>query len=789
MRVKWARTLIGCVLLTWVYFLAGKAGLLLATVHPSATAVWPPTGISLAMLLVFGLEFWPGILCGAFFVNLTTAGTVWTSLGIGMGNMLEALIGTWLVGRFAGGARMFERPGTLFRFIVLAACLATAVSASCGVGSLYLGGLVDAANLQRVWLTWWLGDAAGALIVTPFILTWAVAPQLKWTRKFAMEVMLLGGVLTLVSLLAFSGWTTLGRDHLPMAHLCFPVLLWAGFRVGPCLSTTAMMIVSSIALWGTVRGFGPFTVESPLSSLFLLQAFMGSTAIVMLMLTAIVHERGRIAAQLATSEERYRTVSDHAADGILSFDERGKVLVANQAAHRLLGNGSGELAGRNLDDFFPELGLKRQAPFENSAAAVRLHGAAMLPHLTLDLFRGGRQQILEVSFGRQVVERRHVTVVVFREVTHQKLMERRLRVILESSPSAMIMVDRQGQVVMANSQTERLFGYPCPELIGQRIEVLVPAALRDRHLENREDFFRKPEVRPMGAGRDLHGQRKDGSEFPVEIALNPIQTSEGLQVLASIVDITARKKADEEIRALNEDLERRVEQRTAELIEANHELDAFCYSVSHDLRAPLRHINGYIEALMQDAGERLTREQLEYLKVVDESSVRMSKLIDHLLSFSRMSRQPLQKDTISMDELVADARRLLRNRAGDPTIEWRIEPLGAANGDRNLLLQVWANLLGNAVKFTQGRTPARIEIGRVTKAEKNAFFVKDNGVGFDMKHAHRLFGVFQRLHHTKEFEGLGIGLAIVQRIVQRHGGQVWAEGAPNQGATFFIHLP
>jgi len=219
-------------------------------------------------------------------------------------------------------------------------------------------------------------------------------------------------------------------------------------------------------------------------------------------------------------------------------------------------------------------------------------------------------------------------------------------------------------------------------------------------------------------------------------------------------------------------------------------LEAFSYSVSHDLRAPLRHISGYVEILREDAKDSLTGECLGYLEVLTSSTKQMSQLIDDLLAFSRMSRTEMKRQRVNFTDLVQDTRNKLEAETTGRNVVWKQGDLPVVEGDMAMFRQVWVNLISNAVKYTRPRDPAEIEIGCAENAKnESVFYVRDNGVGFDMKHAQKLFGVFQRMHRATEFEGTGIGLAIVQRIVSRHGGRVWVEAKPNEGATFYFSLP
>jgi signal transduction histidine kinase len=244
-----------------------------------------------------------------------------------------------------------------------------------------------------------------------------------------------------------------------------------------------------------------------------------------------------------------------------------------------------------------------------------------------------------------------------------------------------------------------------------------------------------------------------------------------------------------EIHQLNSQLEQRVRERTRQLEEANKELEAFSYSVSHDLRAPLRHIQGYVELLSAATNGHLSAEAREDLQVISDASNGMGHLIDDLLAFSRTGRTELRTETVHLDGLVQESIRGLEHATRGRNIVWKISPLPAVLGDRGTLRQVFANLVGNAVKYSGPRDPAVIEVGCAGEEDGGALlFVRDNGVGFNMKYLPKLFGVFQRLHKASEFEGTGIGLAIVQRIIHRHGGRVRAEGALNQGATFYFTL-
>jgi diguanylate cyclase (GGDEF)-like protein len=285
-----------------VYFVAGKLGLQLAYVQASATAVWPCTGIAMAALLVFGYRVWPGILIGAFLVNLTTAGTVATSIAIAAGNTLEGLAGCYLVNRFARGKDAFVRAQDIFKFALFAGMIATAVSATIGVGTLAAAGFANWEAFGSIWCTWWLGDAVGAVTVTPLLLLWWENPSLKWTREQIMELAFL-----FLGLFA-TGWVVFGKPfhselkNYPLEYLCIPFLIWAAFRFGRRKAATALCALSMIAVWGTLHGYGPFARESQNTSLLLMQAFMGIMAITTLALAAEVSERKR-------AEERVRNLA------------------------------------------------------------------------------------------------------------------------------------------------------------------------------------------------------------------------------------------------------------------------------------------------------------------------------------------------------------------------------------------------------------------------------------------------------------------------------------------------
>jgi PAS domain S-box-containing protein len=495
--------------------------------------------------------------------------------------------------------------------------------------------------------------------------------------------------------------------------------------------------------------------------------------------------QAEIAQRREAEQERDRLVSilEATTDIVSMTDPTGKLLYFNRAGRSTFGIEP----GATLEGFFPRVHPRWASDIvteEGVPAAVRdgvWSGETAV--LALD---GTEIPVSQVILSHKDAQGRLLFLsTIMRDITERKRTETALRIkddAIAASINGIAFADLSGGLSYVNRAFLRMWGY------NREDQVVGRSAL---------EFWVDPEeaagilgiltTRDDWSG-ELTARRQDGSPFVVLLSAVVIRDTSGqpVQLMGSFVDITERKQAEEALRQLTAELEARVHERTAELETANRELEAFSYSVSHDLRAPLRAIDGFSRVLMEDYAASLDAEGYDYLDRVRKAVQRMGHLIDDLLQLARVSRAEMHPASVDLTQLAPEIVAELRETAPTRKVEVSIAPGLSARGDPRLLQVVLANLIGNAWKYTGKTDNPRIELGAVRQNGEIVYYVRDNGVGFDMKYAGKLFGAFQRMHSEREFPGTGVGLATVARIIHRHGGRVWAESEPGKGATFFF---
>jgi PAS domain S-box-containing protein len=472
----------------------------------------------------------------------------------------------------------------------------------------------------------------------------------------------------------------------------------------------------------------------------------------------------------------YAAVVQSVRDAIITKTLDGRITGWNRAAERMFGFTAEEAIGQPIDIIVP--------PELHDETERLLKGSALgesVDHLeTVRCTKDGR--LLDVSLSISPVRAPSGAIIgaakVARDLSEQRLAERKFQLAVEACPSGILMIDMSGKIVLVNAELERQFGYDRAELIGNNVDLLLPERLGQVHAQHRLQFKQAPSVRSMGAGRDLYGRRKDGTEIPVEIGLNPINAVDGAMVLATVIDITARKQAEATFEAHNEQLRR-----------SNAELEQFAYVASHDLQEPLRMVASFTQLLEDRYGDKLDDKARKYIGYAVEGAKRMQTLVRDLLAYSRVtSVEKVLKAVDSAAVVAAETERLsaLIRESGAKVL---VRPLPVVISDELELGQVFQNLIGNAVKFRPPDRPPRIEISAERQDRMWEFSVADNGIGIDEKFSERIFQMFQRLHERSRYDGSGIGLSIAKKIIERHGGRIWFVSVPGQGATFHFTLP
>ncbi len=514
------------------------------------------------------------------------------------------------------------------------------------------------------------------------------------------------------------------------------------------------------------------------------------------------------------SPEEFVVFAGPLPDAMCLIDAHGQILAANAATSRFLETDLNVLRDLTLFDLANESHAKVEQTLRNWARSrvmtpgplkvcvnknkiipCNCSGSLIQPKSAgspaLILVRFQQREQFSKSFNalnNKIAQLRKE--IVTRQKTEQELAKSRaeFEAMFNSMPDAVMFADTERRIVMNNPAVHSMFGYSDEELIGNTTEMLY-ANKADFHDQGRRRY-RADSSSERGA-YEIQYRRKDGSVFWSETIGTRVKDAAGdiIGFIALFRDITQRKQTEQELIEYRDHLEELVKDRTLALEHSNQELESYSYSIAHDLRAPLRSISGFSQILLEDTRDKLDKAEQEYLQRIIKSTAHMAELIDDILELSRVSRSGMQIADIDLSEICLEVSKTLT--AGDPEreVKWNIQPDLVVCGDYHLLYIVMSNLLANAWKFTQHESPALIEFGHEEKNNETVYYVRDNGVGFDMKYSEKIFGLFQRLHHAADYEGTGVGLATVQRIITRHNGWIRIEGESGKGATVYFSIP
>jgi PAS domain S-box-containing protein len=834
---------VGVVLIVAVlYFLAAKLGLSLAFINASVSPVWPPTGVAIALGLWLGYRAMPGVLLGALLANyfLTDVGLV-TAAGISFGNALEAITAVYLVRRFVGSSNPFQRAWDVLKFVVFAAILSTAVSATIGNLTLCLSGSASWESFGRLWLIWWSGDGVSALVVTPLILSWIEKPIQSWRGWRLAEAALLFLLMALLSATVYTNLLLQSAPARPWGHVTIPVLLWAAFRFGPRGVSTAVAVLSAIAIWGTIHGFGGFAIYGSNDGLLFLQAYIANYAITTLSLAGIVTERKHAERHLSGSLSVTRILAESPAlaDALprilqricKTFDwEVGAMWLVDPDAGKLRclkvwpsqGPSDGSAASKFEAmcyefNFPPGIGLPGRVwkklkpawipdvtrddnfPRGTAAAAAGLHAAFAFPIQSGEKFLG----VMEF-FSHEIREPDEALLATFtgigsqigqfieRKGSEQELFESRERFVMALQASGMGTWTRDlGPVdrVRWSPELEEIFGLKpgeFPETEEAFLDFVHPEdqeALRKAvgdAIANRGDY----EI-------DFRYTTRDGKLGWMIGRGRAFYDADGKPYrLAGLGwDITERKSAEEEREHL---IEREHTART-EAEEANRIKDEFLATLSHELRTPLTAMLGWLSMLRAGRLDQETTERA--LETVERNAKAQAQLIEDLVDVSRIAGGKLNLDVKPIDlmPVIAAAVDVVRPAANARGVQIEVSSeasIGPVSGDPARVQQIIWNLLSNAVKFTPRDGWVYISLRRSESSAE--LVVRDTGMGISADFLPRVFERFRQAESSvsRSHRGLGLGLAIVRHLTELHGGTVTAESlGEGLGATFTIKLP
>ena len=805
LRIRWPA---GLLLLAAIYILAAKLGLALAFLNPSATAVWPPTGIALAAVLVFGPRVWPAIFLGAFITNEMTAGTAATSLLIAGGNTLEALIGGALVNRVARGRAAFENPESIFWFVVLAGFMSTALSATIGVTALWLFGFSTGAAYGPTWLTWWLGDMAGALVVAPALLLWHGHRQAQWRGVQWIELLALSGVALAVT------WIVFALSTYPIGFVCIPIVAWAAARFGQREAATATCILSAVAIWESLHGRGAFGGHTANETLLLLQSFMVVTSIVGLTLGASATGRGIAERQLHRAndelEARVRARSQElqsAHDKLVATESRLKEAQTLAHVGSWVWNVADDsewwseelyrICGIEVGSFTPSYrAFLAMVPADERAAIEAIVQKALNDHQPFQfehrIVRPDRSVRVLNSQGRVVADDMGRVVQMSgasQDITARKMdediirrSERRLQTIIDAEPACVKLVSRDGILLEMNRAGLNMIGAKTKaDIEGRPVSELIHPEDLDRFL----DIHRAAADGQPGRA-EFRIRRLDGGERWVDSHLVPFDAQVGghaeRAVLSVTSDVTERKRLENQLHQ-------------SQKLEA---VGLLAGGIAHDFNNLLTAIGGYTEMVLEalDEGDARREDLLEVAKAAQ----RAAALTRQLLAVSR--RQVLQPTMLDVNGMVTNVQKLL-HRTIPENIEIQLDlrpDLELVHADRGQLEQVVLNLAINAGDAMPRGGRLRLITQTVDLDEASVrcrppmppgryvqLTVADTGTGMAKEtQAH----IFEPFFTTKTLgKGTGLGLATVYGIVKQSSGFIWVASELGHGTTFEIYLP